>query len=61
MKSRVLELKRDRDGYDAKINEKDRQLKSLESELKSIKKDHPNLVPKRKDSDQVLRRHQRFR
>ena len=59
MKSRLNELKRERDGYDAKIAEKEKHMKSIEAELRAVKAN--SFDGNRKPTDKAITRQQRFR
>ena len=58
MKSRLTEARREREGQEAKIGEKERQLKSVEAELRAVR---ANQLVKQNNSDQVKKRYNRFR
>lgn len=58
MKSRLTEARREREGQEAKIGEKERQLKSVEAELRAVR---ANQLVKQNNSDQVQKRYNRFR
>ena len=59
MKTRLNELKRERDGYDAKIAEKEKHMKSIEAELRAVKAN--SFDGNRKPTDKAITRQQRFR
>ena len=59
MKTRLNELKRERDGYDAKIAEKEKHMKSIEAELRAVKAN--SFDGNRKLTEKAITRQQRFR
>ena len=61
MKTRLAEARREREGHEAKIGEKERQLKSVESELRAVRANQLVSHSTKQNSDQVHKRYNRFR